>query len=1006
MRRFPLLSSVAALPLVLAAAPVFAQQVDEDTPEEEAQEDASPEAPEDAEKNEGSSVIVVEGLRASLESSQAIKRDSDSILDAIVAEDIGKLPDDTAAESIARIAGVQVTRFSDEANGVLIRGLPDVATSYNGREIFTAELRRVQLQDFPAQALAGIEVYKSGTADIIEPGLAGLINVRTRRPFDFKDQVIAGGVRGTYNDQSEKIDFGGNVLVSDRWDVGDGEMGFLANATYAQSQYYNGVRYNSTFIQNSYWSDVGEQGNTVRDSADFPDNLFFFPNNIGLYNDGGKRFRPSGNFSFQYAPNSDLEFYVEGIYQGYRGRGYADNFDVPLEPWGPNSTPAVFTNVVLVDGQSYDDIVLDGYSAPYRDNPTVPQVASFTKTSGSDPQGYRSTRQDFTNTYQVATGAKWETDRAVLSTDFAYSWSRYKANSYSLDFRTVGARTVDVDFNRDGGVSFDFPDWDPLDPAGYLFRGYYEDVYDVSGDGWQWRGDLVLDTDFEVLPRLQFGLRATDRHSELTTQGSRYADTSGALIPYADLPIGDLVATLNPFRGDVQGFTSYLTTPRNGIYDNRAALRQFTYDTLVQLLADNPGNQYYIDRIAEWSTEEIQVPETNSWQGDEKTYAAYAQGKYQFDLGGLEIDGVLGLRGVITSGTTFGISTICLLNDGGTPNNPTDDTCDQTNTPRTEKQDYFDLLPNASMRIKFTPEVQLRLGYTQTRTKPDFGALNPALRINPIIYQPCLDPADPNYDPTDTTSCRVPGVIYPDYDGSQGNPQLQPFTSKNYDASLEWYFSRTGYISASVFLRDIYGFTTGVTRFRNDPELGILRLSSPINAADSEIKGAEVNFQSFFDFLPSPFNAFGASANVSYLKGKSRYPNGYNPNTDEFEGEGEYLTIPGLSEWTYNAAFFYEKDGLTARISYNRRSDWVNGYNTDPNTGFQYTGNGTRARDRLDAGVSYDITENFTLSADVSNILARPFRNYVGYLPERQFPIDVRDEGRYFGLGVRFRFGE
>ncbi|WP_202948062.1 TonB-dependent receptor plug domain-containing protein [Caulobacter sp. AP07] len=150
--------------------------------------------------------VVVTGLRQSLRSAQQIKRNSDAILDAVVAEDIGKLPDNTAAETLARITGVQVERFSDEANRVLIRGLPDVATTYNGREIFTAELRRVQLQDFPAQALAGIEVYKSGTADIVEPGLAGLINVRTRRPFDFKDWFVGGGVRGTYNDQTRKYD--------------------------------------------------------------------------------------------------------------------------------------------------------------------------------------------------------------------------------------------------------------------------------------------------------------------------------------------------------------------------------------------------------------------------------------------------------------------------------------------------------------------------------------------------------------------------------------------------------------------------------------------------------------------------------------------------------------------------------------------------------------------------------------------------------------------------------
>ena len=993
MRRFPLLSSVAALPLILAASPALAQDADEDSPDVEAQEDASPEADDDADANEGQSVIVVEGLRQSLETSQALKRDSDSILDAIVAEDIGKLPDDTAAESIARIAGVQVTRFSDEANGVLIRGLPDVATSYNGREIFTAELRRVQLQDFPAQALAGIEVYKSGTADIIEPGLAGLVNVRTRRPFDFKGQVIAGGARTTYNDQSRKTDFGGNVLYSDRWDVGDGEMGLLANVTYAQSQYYNGVRYNSDWIRDSYWSDIDTQGNAVRDQL--PNGFFVFPNNIGLYNDGGKRWRPSGNFAFQYAPNDSSEYYVEGIYQGYRGENFADNFDIPLELWGPDGNPPVFSNVVLLDdGRTYDGVDLS-------DPSTWPQAQSLTKSSGSDPQGYRSTNKGETNTYQIAAGGKWEAGRATLSTDFAYTWSRYTDEAFSLDFITQGARTVDINFNQDGGVAFNLPDWDATDPSNYLWRGYYNREYDVSGEGWQWRADLDLETDWEFLPKFAVGVRMTSRDAKQDKNVARYAWTVPLEIPLNDLPLGsDLELTTDPFRGNAQGFTQYLAPTRGAIFNNREELRLYTIDALEQLVAMFPNDAGYQAELARWQTEE--VPDdpfgTALFDAQEDSYAAYLQGKYQFMLGALEVDGVLGTRVVITNGSVTGLDLVC------TGNPPTTDTC--TREERTEKQDYVDVLPNASMRIKFGPEVQLRLGYTQTRTKPDFGALNPSLDIRPVTYPPCGNVGDPDYDPTGR-SCLTPGGYYPDYRGRQGNPNLKPFTSKNYDVSLEWYFSRTGYVSIAGFYRDIFGFTTDVPRRVDDPVYGQLELSGPINAADATIKGAEMNFQSFFDFLPEPFNGFGMSANVTYLKGKNSrpVPTSYDADTQTF---GEYVSQPieNLSKWTYNAALFYEKGPLTARISYNKRNSWLYGYGFDFENGQGYTGRGTLARDRLDAGVSYDITKNFTISADVSNILAKPFENYTAFQPGRVSPIDVRDEGRYFGFGLRFRFGE
>jgi TonB-dependent receptor len=292
------------------------------------------------------------------------------------------------------------------------------------------------------------------------------------------------------------------------------------------------------------------------------------------------------------------------------------------------------------------------------------------------------------------------------------------------------------------------------------------------------------------------------------------------------------------------------------------------------------------------------------------------------------------------------------------------------------------------MRLKFTPKLQLRLGYTETRTKPSFWDLNPALFITPV-----------NYGPGGSTT---PGS--PVYTGSSGNPDLKPFYSKNYDASLEYYFTKNGYVSAAVFRRDLNGFETWVTRFKNDPTYGILQLSQPINAGDGKINGFELNAQSFLTFLPSPWDGFGVSGNVTYLDGKTRYPNGYNPNTDKFEGPGQFMTIPGLSKWTFNAAAFYEKHGFSARLSYWRRSKWVNWYSSDQNG--QYAGNSTRSLERVDASVSYDLNKQLTVTADVANILHQPYRDFTQYTPGAYFPHDTRDEGRYFGLGLRFRFGQ
>jgi TonB-dependent receptor len=692
--------------------------------------------------------------------------------------------------------------------------------------------------------------------------------------------------------------------------------------------------------------------------------LFRLPHSIGLYNESGKRFRPSGNFAVQWAPSDQLELYVEGLYQGFRGHGTTDSFENPIIDWTADNQRPTLSNVVLVEGTD--------------------QAASLTRSGGLAPQGWRRVNREGRNTYQVATGGKWHNDRLTLSTDLAYTWSEYFRDAWSVDFATRNVVSTDVVFDQDGGVAFSLPGWDASDPDNYVFRGYWNETYRMKGTGWQWRGDASYDTGLGFLHEIQAGVRFTDRDAEQVKNGTRYGWTLPLGIPLSDLPVGELQMSRDPFRGSAQGFTSYLSIPPGALYDNREAIRQFTYDALQQLVAMNPGDQGWRNALEDYSTPHVQPDPLRRWDANEKTYAGYLQGKYGFSLGSIDVDGVAGVRVVKTKSSNSGISSVCLLE----PSTPDPNDCTPTQTPRTAEQNYTDILPNVSMRVKFTPQLQLRLGYTETRTKPSFWDLNPALNITPVNYG--------QGGPT------TPGS--PTYSGSSGNPDLEPFTSRNYDASLEYYFSRTGFVSAAIFRRDLQGFLTWVTVLQNDPTYGVLQLSQPINAGDGKIEGFELNAQTFLSFLPGPWDGFGVSGNVTYLDGKTRYPNGYDPNTNTFAGPGEYLRIPGLSKWTFNAAAFYEKNGFSARVSYWRRSTWVNWYSTDQDG--QYAGNNTRSLERLDASITYDVTKNLTVTAEVANILTQPYRNYTQYTRDASFPNDVRDEGRYYGLGVRFRFGE
>jgi TonB-dependent receptor len=893
--------------------------------------------------------IVVTGYRASLSSAQAIKRDSDAILDAIVAQDIGKLPDNTAAESLARVTGVQVSRFSDEVTQVLVRGLPDVATTFNGRDIFTAELRRSQLQDFPAGALAGLEVYKSGTADLLEPGLAGLINVRSRRPFDFSEKfTVAGGIRGTYNDQNKKYDPLGNILLSQRADTSIGEIGWLINASYTQAQYRNAVRWADGFIR--------APGDTTAINPASVGRAFQTPNAVGVYNDTGKRWRPAVNASVQWKPTPNLELYYDFLYQGYRGEIANDWFRAPLLDGSPT-----LSNVVLRDGKP-------------------DQVETMTVTNGFRPEAYRSTAFGYTNTYQAAGGARWDVGRARLSTDLAYTRSEYGSDEWSFDTAWMSAPQIDVDFFVKGGSSFDLPGFDASNPANYKWRGYYESIYRVQGKGWQWRGDLDLDTDVSLLPKLQFGFRWTDRDASLR-RGDRYAYTETLNIPLSATPTGQLGLTQDVFRGN-QGFTQWLMPSRDGIAGNAEALRQFSVAALTRIVAANPNDTGYRDALTRFSTPTLQLDPLRSFIAEEQTYAIYGQTKYEFDIGSFRFDGLLGVRAVNTVGLYSGISSVFF---NGV----------RVSEPRSTRANYVDILPNASLRIRPNDKLQVRFGFTMTRTKPEFGQLNPALRIdqNTGTIIPGPIPNDP----------RFPATLQgrPEAFGSGGNPDLQPLTSKNYDATVEYYFSPTASITAAVFYRDLNGFISEYTQRTLDPVYGLIEIRRPENAGKGRIKGFEVNAQSFLDFLPGLLSGIGVQGNVTYLQGKNQFPANLFLTTGATTPP-PFVLIPGLSKWTYNVALFYEKGDVSTRLSLNNRTAFNN--NVFLPTQDFYNGEGTQNIQRLDFSFNYNILKQVTLTFDAANILAKPFNNYRQYAPDRQYPRDIREEGRYYGIGARFRF--
>lgn len=549
----------------------------------------------------GGEEIVVTGLRRSLRSAQNIKRNSEQIVDAIVAEDIGKLPDVTVSDTAARIPGVQVERGGGEANRVLIRGLPDVVTTYNGREIFTAEARFVALQDFPAGGIAALEVFKSGTADMIEPGLAGLINVRSRRPFDFKGLEIAGGVRGQYSYQSRTWAPNGNLLLSNRWNVGDGgQIGALINFSYTQLHYLDSARFAGGFIETGITTGPGTGRRANDDAERASPNAFRFPDAVGIFYGEGRRKRPSINAAIQYRPNDQLEFYIDGLYQGFRNKVSDRRLFVPL--FGD----ATFTNLVL-DGNQAESLTVNNAVSPF-----LFQGATYGKT----------------DTYQFGVGGSWNSGPWRVSADLARTDSKFKNSIESLDTFFASSPPVDITFRGDTpdrGVEFDFNGFDTQDPANFRFGGLFSGYQIAAGDDYQGRVDVRYETGLSFLPEIMAGFRHADRDGSFE-DGFRFGGGNrGALL--TAVPGIELIVARGGFRGSgSQPVRTWITPSFSSIRDNIDELRIFAGLPTGRI----PTNPFSV------------------FSANEKSDAVYGQVKYEFDLGGTKVDGNVGLRAVKT----------------------------------------------------------------------------------------------------------------------------------------------------------------------------------------------------------------------------------------------------------------------------------------------------------------------------------------------------------------------
>lgn len=595
-----ILCAVSGLALSLSCAPALAQS--------EAQAGASEATDEDE--------IVVSGIRASLSSAADRKEAATAVTDSIVAEDIGKLPDNTVSDALQRVTGIQVARGAGEAGTVLIRGLPNVTSYLNGREVFTGTGRGVALQDIPAELVAGVDVYKTSTPELIEGGVAGRIDIRLRRPFDLEEGLtVAGSARGLYGDKREKWSYILSGLASYRLETAGGqEFGILIGASYNARKYRDQTAFNFGF---NPFSGPATGGATV-----------LVPDTVGGLVTDGNRDRPAINASLQWRPTPELEFYADGIFTGYRN-DFDVNFFVGLPKAG---------NVVAVETQ---DGTVTIPRTPGTLSLTAP-IASSATTADNFTITSKQTFSQKTDGYQAAAGARWTPGNVTLGTEFTYNYSKVASTSYIVDANYVIPR-VEYQFDVNGtpniraltasGQPFDLTDTGILD----IFALFDQRSLAIS-EQIAWRGDLAYEFDTGVLSRFKIGVRYAHRTGRSDSTGENRSQIG---VDGADYP-GFGTNGPTDIIGGRLGVDGFALPSTSWIRDN--------IDLLRGLAGDPAGPPAFAPAL--------------SFDLTEDNYAFYGQLEFDFAEAGFPLEAVVGAR-VVNNDTS--LNAILVTNGVQTP---------------------------------------------------------------------------------------------------------------------------------------------------------------------------------------------------------------------------------------------------------------------------------------------------------------------------------------------------
>jgi iron complex outermembrane recepter protein len=544
--------SLLALCVMASAMPAFAQDAAEEDVEE---------------------VVVVGSMRDALGSAQEIKRNAATVVESITAKDLGSFPDTSVAEALQRVAGITVNRFaasgdtahfSAEPSGVVVRGLNQVRTEFNGRDSFSANSSRgLSWSDVSSELMAGVDTYKNQMAELIEGGIAGSVNMRTRVPFDSEGQAVALTLKGDYSELAEEFSPKVSGLYSNRWETGVGEFGLLGNFAYVEERTLSqgNQLYRMNRFTDIYNAGVGGDGTAVNGvdsfvyipaAVSFRDNFFERERNgIALaaqWKDTDEVFLATLQYNRSQYDNA-WEEYVVGVYPADLSYGQSvyyslapdSNGNIPKSAPQPNAGYPSFAfdkNGLFQSGYLTADNT--GWWGPgalnsngqqmvdacYDWNGCTPQSDFAAARRGIDMTTTTRSNNNTNITEDLGFNLKWSpTDRFRASFDVQFVESTVENYDIETNFNTfadayinLGNGLPKLEISTPSNVNFAEGGW--TNPNSYYIRSIMDHVEDSEGEEFATRADFEFDVDSGWISSVKAGTRFADR--DQTVRWSTY----------------------------------------------------------------------------------------------------------------------------------------------------------------------------------------------------------------------------------------------------------------------------------------------------------------------------------------------------------------------------------------------------------------------------------------------------------------------------------------------------